>query len=318
MTAFVVRRIIFALIVLILVSILIFFAMRLLPGDPILMLVTSSQAQEYNQAQIDALRHEFGLDKPMVVQYFNWMGGLFHGDFGVSILNRSPVLDEIARRLPITIHIGLIAFIVGNLIGLVAGIYSAVRRGGWLDSTITSGAYLGISIPQFWLAILLMYLFGLYLKWLPIMGYTSPFQDFGLNARQLVMPVICEAIGPLAMMARQARSSMLEVVHQDYIRTAWSKGLKEQTIIMKHALKNALIPVITMVGMGVPIIFGGAVFVETVFNIPGIGRLLVSSITNQDYPYVQAITLMTAATVVFSNLVVDIAYGWLDPRIRYR
>ena len=163
----------------------------------------------------------------------------------------------------------------------------------------------------------MMYTFGLYLRWLPIMGYTSPFDDFWLSTRQLIMPVACLALFPIAGSARQARSSMLEVMRQDYIRTAWSKGLRERTIIIRHGLKNGLIPIITLAGMGVPMVIGGAVFIETVLHIPGIGRLAVTSVISQEYPYIQAITLLVASIVVLVNLVVDIAYGWLDPRIRY-
>jgi peptide/nickel transport system permease protein len=176
---------------------------------------------------------------------------------------------------------------------------------------------MGITVPVFWLGIILIYVFALYFKWLPVMGYTSPFSDFWMNTKQLIMPVFCLAVGPLAGNARQARSSMLEVIGKDYIRTAWSKGLRERRIIIKHALKNGLLPVVTLSGMGVGGILGGAVLIEQVFNIPGMGRLAVTSVMNQDYPYVQAITLIMAASIVLSNLLVDISYGWLDPRVHY-
>jgi len=317
MLTYIIRRLFFAFLILILTTVIVFLAMRILPGDPILMLVSSETAQEFNEERLIQLRHEFGLDKPMVFQYFDWIIGVFQGDLGVSILHQSPVSDEILRRLPITFHIGALAFIIGHIIGIPAGIISAVRRGKWLDNVITTFANIGITIPNFWLGILLMYAFGLHLNWLPIMGYTSPFDDFFLSTKQLIMPLICMVLFPIAGSARQARSSMLEVLHKDYIRTAWAKGLKERTIIARHALRNGLIPIVTLAGMGIPHIIGGAVFVETVFNIPGIGRLAVNSVISQDYPYVQGITLIVAVVVVVTNLVVDIAYGWLDPRIRY-
>lgn len=317
MLAYIVRRLIIAVVVLFLVTLLVFFAMRLLPGDPILMLVTANQAQEYNEERIVELKREFGLDKPLVLQYFDWIGGVVHGDLGTSILHNSPVSQEIRRRLPISLLVGGLAFVIGHMIGIPAGIIAAVRRGKWVDNVITTLANIGMTVPNFWLGILMMYAFGLQLKWLPIMGYTSPFDDFWLSMRQLVMPVACLALFPIAGSARQARSSMLEVMRQDFIRTAWSKGLKEWTIIARHGLKNGLIPVVTLAGMGIPMILGGAMFVETVFNIPGIGRLAVNSVINQDYPYVQAVTLIIATIVVLVNLIVDITYGWLDPRIRY-
>jgi len=317
MTTYIIRRLILAVIVLILVSVFVFLAMRLLPGDPILMYVSASSVQEITEEQLDALRHEFGLDKTLPMQYLDWISGVLRGDLGTSILNRSPVTQEILKRLPITVHLGLLAFIIAIIIGIPAGVLCAIRRGSWLDNLVTTLANIGITVPVFWLGIILIYVFALYFKLLPVMGYTSPFEDFWLSTRQIIMPVFCLALGPLAGNARQARSSMLEVIHKDYIRTAWSKGLKEQTIIMKHALKNGLMPVVTLSGIGVGTILGGSVLIEQVFNIPGMGRLAVTSVMNQDYPYVQAIALIMAISIVFANLLVDISYGWLDPRVHY-
>jgi peptide/nickel transport system permease protein len=182
---------------------------------------------------------------------------------------------------------------------------------------ITPLAYIGITIPVFWLGIMMVYLFGVKLHWLPIGGYTSPFDNFWMNAKQLIMPVACEAVLGLASMSRQMRSSVLEVASQDYIRTAWSKGLSERIIVVRHMLKNSLIPIITLMGFAVGSIFGGSVLIETVFNIPGMGRLMVNSIFNQDYVVVQASTLIFGTIVLLVNLIVDMSYGWLDPRIRY-
>ena len=197
--------------------------------------------------------------------------------------------------------------------GVSAGIICAVRRGGILDSIITLLANMGIAVPIFWLGILGIYFFGLKLGWLPIQGYTSPFDDFGLSIRKTIMPVICLAIPSIAVLARQTRSSMLEVVRQDYIRTAWSKGLAERVIVLNHALKNALIPIVTLLGLQLRLVVGGSVVVETVFNIPGMGRLLVDATFAKDFITVQAITLVIAVVVLFANLIVDISYGWLDP-----
>jgi peptide/nickel transport system permease protein len=304
-------------VVLFLVSVFVFLAMRLLPGDPVLVFVASSSIQNITEEQLDQIRHEYGLDKSLPQQYISWIAGVFRGDFGKSILNKSPVLDEIIRRLPITLYIGIMAFMVATLIGIPAGVLCAVRRGSWVDSLVTTLSNIGITIPVFWLGILLIYVFALHFKWLPVMGYTSPFDDFLKSIRQVIMPVFCLALGPIAGNARQARSSMLEVIHKDYIRTAWSKGLSERVIVMKHALKNGLMPVVTLSGMGVGTILGGSVLVEQVFNIPGMGRLAVTSVMNQDYPFVQAIALIMAISIVLSNLLVDISYGWLDPRVHY-
>lgn len=317
MTTYIIRRLILSAIVLFLVSVFVFLTMRLLPGDPVLMYLSASSIQEVTEERLDLIRHQYGLDKTLPRQYLDWIAGVFRGDLGKSILNKSPVMDEILRRLPITLHIGILAFIIATIIGIPAGVLCAVRRGGWLDNLVTTLANLGITVPVFWLGIILIYVFALYLDWLPVMGYTSPFSDFWMNTKQLIMPVFCLAVGPLAGNARQARSSMLEVIGKDYIRTAWSKGLRERRIIIKHALKNGLLPVVTLSGMGVGGILGGAVLIEQVFNIPGMGRLAVTSVMNQDYPYVQAITLIMAASIVLSNLLVDISYGWLDPRVHY-
>lgn len=318
MTNFIIRRLILSLIVLFLVSILVFLAMRLLPGDPILMYVSASSVQEISEEQLNLIRQEYGLDKSMTEQYFSWISGVLRGDFGKSILNKSPVMNEILKRLPITLHIGALAFIIATIIGIPAGVLCAVRRGSWIDNLVTTLSNIGITVPTFWLGILLMYVFALHFKLLPVMGYTSPFDDFWKSTQQLIMPVLCLALGPIAGNARQARSSMLEVIHKDYIRTAWAKGLRERTIVMKHALKNGLMPVVTLSGMGVGTILGGSVLVEQVFNIPGMGRLAVTSVMNQDYPFVQAIALIMAVSIVFFNLLVDISYGWLDPRVHYQ
>lgn len=317
MTSFIIRRLILSAIVLFLVSLFVFLAMHLLPGDPVLMYVSATSIQQVTQEQLDQIRHEYGLDKTLPQQYIDWIGGISHGDLGKSILNKSPVIQEIARRLPITIYIGALAFIVATIIGIPAGVLCAVRRGSWVDSLVTTLSNIGITIPAFWLGIILIYVFALYFKWLPVMGYTSPFDNFWMSTKQLVMPVFCLALGPIAGNARQARSSMLEIIHRDYIRTAWSKGLRERTVVLKHALKNGLLPVVTLSGMGLGTILGGSVLIEQVFNIPGMGRLAVTSVMNQDYPYVQAICLIMAIGIVFANLLVDISYGWLDPRVHY-
>jgi peptide/nickel transport system permease protein len=317
MISFIIRRLVQSVVVLILVTILVFVAMRLLPGDPIFMLLTQHQQTEITQEEIDYMRHQYGLDKSMIVQYFDWLGGVLHGDFGRSILNHVPVADEILRRVPITLNIGLPAFILGIIFGVPAGIICAIRRGKSIDTLVTTLSNIGITIPVFWLGFLLIYIFGLQLKWLPVQGYTSPFDNLWLNIKQLILPVICLAVFPVASTSRQTRSSMLDVMKNDYIRTAWSKGLKENVIILRHAVKNSLIPVVTLSGMGLSMIIGGSVIDETVFNIPGMGRLAVQAVFSQDYPYVQAVVLFVAVVVLLANLITDIAYGWLDPRIRY-
>ncbi len=317
MINFIINRIVQSIIVLILIMIIVFIAVRLLPGDPIRIYLASNTQQTYTQEQIDYLRHQVGLDKPIYMQFIDWAGGILKGDLGNSILRKEPVTKEIFRRLPITLHVGGVAFIFGNSIGIILGIITAIRRGKWIDTLLTLFAYVGITTPVFWLGLILMYIFGVYLRWLPVMGYTSPFTDFWMSTKQLIMPVICVAFFSIAATARQTRSSLLEVMRQDYIRTAWAKGLRERVVIWKHALKNSLIPTVTLLGMGVPMIIGSNIFVERVFNLPGIGVLLTNAVFNEDYPYVQGIVLIISGVVLVTNFLVELTYGWLDPRIRY-
>jgi peptide/nickel transport system permease protein len=318
MSVYIIRRLIQAVIVFFLITLLIFLVMRLLPGDPIFMIISKAASETATEMQLDKIRHAYGLDKPIMVQYVNWLGGVFHGDFGVSILTNTDVRQSIFRRLPITLHLGVLALILSFVLGIPAGVICAVRRGTWIDTVVTSLANIGITIPVFWLAVVLMYFFALKLKWLPVFGYTSPFTDFWMNTKQIIMPVFCLAITSIAVIARQARSSMLEVMSQDYMRTAWSKGLKERAVIIKHGLKNSLIPVMVLIGLGLSGIVGGSVLIETVFNIPGMGRLAVTAMGNSDYPVIEGVVLVFAVIVLVTNLIVDLSYGWLDPRVQYK
>ncbi len=318
MTAYIIRRLLIAIIILFIVTLIVFFSIRLLPGDPLVIFLGQQATQGgVSTAELDRLREEYGLNDPIMVQYGNWIWGILHGDLGKSIYYHEDVGILMGERFPITLHLGLLAFIINIVIGVLMGLAAAIRRGTWIDAVTTTLANVGICIPVFWLAILMIYFFGLQLGWLPIYGYTSPFKDFWLNTQQVIMPVFCMAITMMATTARLARSSMLEVTRQDYIRTAWSKGLRERSVIMRHALKNGLIPVITLLGIGLGMVFAGSVLVETIFAIPGIGRLLVTSIFAQDYVVIQSGTLVIAMIIILSNLLVDISYGWLDPRIRF-
>jgi len=317
MTAYIIRRLIQSLVVFLLVTMAVFFVIRLLPGDPILVLMSPEEMGRTTEAQIAALRHEFGLDRPLGVQYVYWLSDVVRGDLGVSVLFRTDVTSEVLRRLPITLHLGLLAIIISSILGILLGVASAVRRGGWIDTVVTLLANLGITVPSFWLGILLIYLFALYFRLLPVYGYTSPFGNFWMSTRQMIMPVFCLSVFPLATVARQTRSSMLEVMGQDYIRTAKSKGLTERMVVARHALKNALIPIVTLTGISFRNVLGGAVIIETVFNIPGLGRLGVSSIITKDYAIVQGVVLVMVTAVLLINLAIDLSYSFLDPRVRY-
>ncbi|OGN97989.1 MAG: peptide ABC transporter [Chloroflexi bacterium RBG_13_51_18] len=317
MIAYIIRRLMIGVIILLLVTLLVFLAMRLLPGDPLIIFISQSQVEMYSPAQLAELRQEYGLDESLPIQYINWLGNMLRGDMGKSINLGLEVKYLIFNKLPITIYFGVMSFIVSAFFGIIFGVICALRRGKWIDSVVTILANIGITLPAFWVGILLMYLFSLTLHWLPTGGYVSPTESLGQSLRSAIMPVICLSLFSVAALTRQTRSAMLEVVSQDYIRTAWSKGLRERVIILRHTIKNAMIPVITILGLQVGLIFGGSVLIETVFNIPGMGRLMADSLFSHDYQIVQAGTLVIAVVVVLSNLVVDISYGWFDPRIRY-
>lgn len=317
MGAYIVRRLLQSIVVVLLVTIMVFLLVRLLPGDPILVYVSRDELSgPVAQETIDALRKEYGLDKSLPVQYVTWLWKVLHLDLGDSLFLNNTVINELAKAVPKSMLIGSLGLLLAILLALPAGILAAIRRGSSIDTGVTFLANIGVTIPVFWLGIIMIVVFGLWLGWLPIQGYTSPLTNFVEGMRKIIMPVVCLSVVPLCALTRQIRSALLEVIRQDYIRTAWSKGLSEATIIRRHALKNSLIPVITVIGMMAGVTIGGQVLIETVFNIPGMGRLAVEGLQNQDYAVVQGVVLVTAIIITTINLLVDLSYGWLDPRIR--
>lgn len=314
MVSFITRRFMQAIIVIFLVTIISFLLLQIIPGDPVVQIL-GARATETQQA---ILRHELGLDLPLIVQYGHWIGGVFHGDLGKSLIFHEDVGRLMAEKLPVTIYLSFWALLLSTLVGIIAGVISAVKRGSILDSLISLFANTAVAIPTFWLGIIGIYIFGLKLGWLPIQGWTSPLENFWQSTRQAFMPVIAIAIPNIAVVVRQTRSSMLETIRQDYVRTASSKGLSNNIILYKHALRNALIPVVTLVGMTLTFLIGGEVLIETVFNIPGLGRLLVRAALEKDFLIVQSGVLVIGTAVCLINLAVDITYGWIDPRIRYK
>jgi peptide/nickel transport system permease protein len=317
MTNYIIRRLTQGVLVLLLVSIFIFLVMRLLPGDPLTLFLAQTEIDKSSPEDIAALRHEYALDKTLPMQYIDWVGGVLHGDLGTSIFMGQNVTRLIAARLPVTFHLGILAMVISSVFGIFFGVVCGIKRGKWIDTFLTVIANIGITAPSFWVGILLIYFLSLKLHWLPVYGYTSPIENFWLSTRQVIMPVFCLSLFSIASLTRQTRSSTLEVVRQDYIRTAWAKGLTEKIVVLRHILKNALIPVVTMLGMQVSLIVGGSVLIETIFNIPGVGRLMRDAVISHDYQIVQSGILIISTVVVLSNLLVDISYGWFDPRIRY-
>lgn len=317
MTAYLLRRLGQSLIVLVMVTFLVFGVMRWLPGDPILMYLSSDSYRVTNKAEIARMRHQYGLDRPVVVQYVDWVRGVVvHGDLGKSITKGDSVAEELGRTVPVTLYLVLVSFAISQVVGVSLGILAAIRRGTWIDNTILVFANLGVTAPIFWVGIILIYVFSVRLGWLPVQGYTSPFEDPWMSLQQFILPAFCLALGPLAGATRQTRSAMLEVLHQDYVRTAWAKGLRERKVIGRHVVKNGILPVVTLAGVAIPMLIGGTVLIETVFNIPGMGRLAVNALFAKDYAIVQGIVLVTAIIVIVSNFLVDLSYGYLDPRVR--
>jgi peptide/nickel transport system permease protein len=313
MLSFISRRIIHTIVVLFIVSFFSFLLLHIMPGDP----AAAMLGIEAKKEEVEAMRKELGLDRPFIAQYGHWLANVLHGDLGKSLMYREPVAGLFYARLPVTLYLSLLAFVISGVLGISAGIFCAIKRGGFLDQLVSVSANIGMAIPMFWLGIMGIYLFGLKTGWLPIYGWTSPFDDFILSSKQTLMPVLLLAVPGISVLARQSRSSMLEVVRQDYMRTARAKGLSEQIILLRHALKNALIPIVTLMGLHIRIMVGGSVLVETVFSIPGMGFLLVGSAINKDYLVVQGGVLLIGTIVCITNLLVDISYGWLDPRLRY-
>ncbi|WP_370543810.1 ABC transporter permease [Geobacillus sp. 46C-IIa] len=286
--------------------------MYIAPGDPAAIIAGPTASQ----ADIDAIRDDLGLNDPFLVQYGRYMNGLLHGDLGYSYQTKQPVWDAIATRFPNTLKLAIASIIVAVIIGVVAGIISAIRQNSWFDVSSTVFALAGISIPNFWLGTVLILIFAVNLQLLPVGGLDAPFYT-AEGLKQLVLPAITLGTGSAAMIARMSRSSMLEVIRADFIRTARAKGLRERTVIWVHALRNAMIPVITVIGLNFGFLLGGTIITEQVFAINGVGRLMVQAIAARDFPMVQGSVLLVATLFVLVNLIVDIIYTFIDPRISY-
>jgi peptide/nickel transport system permease protein len=312
MIRFFLRRIGQSIIVLFIVTLMVFLTMHAMPGDPVAMFLGPSASNE----QIAYYTAEFGLDQPVYVQYYKWITGLFRGEMGKSITYQQNITEMLGERIKVTLSIAIPAFVIACLLGITLGMIAAVNRGRKIDAIITGVANLGVAMPAFWIAILCVFLFSLKLRWLPVQGYTPLTEDFVVGLRKMVLPVFVLALGPLVSFTRQTRSAMLEVIRQDFIRTARSKGLKEQVVISKHALRNAFIPILTLMGMAIGGLIGGAVIIEQIFVIPGVGTMMVTAIFNKDYLVVQNVVLVVAISIMLCNLLVDFLYGYVDPRIR--
>lgn len=301
------------ILIIFLISVFTFLLVSFIPGDPVYAML----GEEVSQEEYDRVYHELKLDQPIIQRYFSWLGGALKGDWGQSTQFHKSTLEVLTERIPVTLFFSLTAFAISIPLGILFGVISAVYRGKPVDTAVTLIANVTACLPQFWIALLVMYVFAMKLGWLPSFGFTWFSENLVLGLKQMIMPLFCLALGGIATTTRQTRSSMLEVIRQDYVRTARSKGLSQKKVIFLHALKNALIPVITILGMRLGSMLAGSMFVESVFNIPGMGSLFVKAIQSRDIPVVQACVLVTALVSCIINLLTDILYAVVDPRVRY-
>lgn len=314
MRQFAIRRLLLIVPTLLLVTMVTFSLVRLLPGDVITLML---QEQQYAK-DIEELRHKLGLDVPIHEQYVKWIWGIVRGDFGVSLWTERSMWEEFKHRIPVSFELGLLTMMLSMTISIIIGVIAALRQDTFWDYFLRVYAIGTASIPAFWLATIIIVLPSIYFKWTPPLEWVPFTQDPLRNLQMIAIPCLMVGLNGSAGMIRMVRAMLLEVLRQDYIRTAWAKGLSQNAVIYRHALKNALIPVITMFGGILPGLIGGSVIVEQIFGLPGMGRFMLQAVTQRDYPMLQLINLFFATIILFSNLVVDLAYGWLDPRIRYR
>lgn len=316
---YVLKRVLLIIPTMILVSIIVFLLQRFIPGSAVD--VIEAQLIAVGQVDVDraAIIHQLGLDVPIIQQYFNWIGGIvLHGDFGTSMLQNKPVMELISSRMPATLELGIMSVIFANLFGIPVGVYTAARQGRFADNFFRPLSILLISIPSFWLATMVMIYPVRWWGWAPSMELIPFSQDPWGNFVQFAIPALINGAVMSGVTMRMGRTQMLDVMRQDYVRTAWAKGLDERTVIVRHSIKNAFIPVITVIGGQLANVIGGTVILENIFNIPGMGQLALTALNGRDYPVVSAIVLLVSLVVLVCNLLVDISYSWLDPRVRYQ
>ena len=313
MTQYIIRRLIYSVFIIWGCATIVFFLLRLVPGDP----VAAMLGHEYTPEAAAQLRHNLGLDKPMYVQYVTWMGNAVHGNLGKSIDTQESVMGQIKLAFPKTLSITILAFIFGLVVAVPMGMLAALRRGSVFDYIASISTFVGISLPTFWFGIVFILIFAVQFRWFPSVGYVQPTDGVWPWLKHLILPALAAGVGEAAILMRFVRAGLLEVLGSDYIRTARAKGLTERRVIMTHAMRNSMIPVVTVAGLTLAGLLGGLVITETVFAISGIGRLLTGAIFAKDYPIVQGVILVITLFFVLANLVVDVLYTFLDPRIRY-
>jgi peptide/nickel transport system permease protein len=317
MRTYILKRLLLIIPTLLGAATLVFLIMRVIPGDVALLILGGDQGQ-IDQKQLDAMRQRLGLDQPLIVQFGTWLWGVLRFDFGKSLWTGQPVVEELLIRLPLSLELALLATMVSVIISIPLGMLAAIRQDTWLDYVIRVVSIGGLAIPGFWVGILCILFLVIFFGWGPPLEFTPPWVNPWLNFQMMVWPVVTVGYRYAAVTTRMTRSTMLEVLREDYIRTAWAKGLQERAVVIRHALKNSMLPVITLIGTEFAFLIGGLVVTETVFTLNGVGRFVVDAVAHRDYPVVQALIFLTAFSFVIVNLLVDLTYAWFDPRIRYR
>ncbi|MER3486088.1 MAG: hypothetical protein C4345_09080 [Chloroflexota bacterium] len=316
MTTFLLRRLALLIPVLLGVSIVVFGLIRAVPGDPIMMMIGVDQRT--TPEQVAAMRRSYGLDQPLPVQYVKWMSHVVQGDLGRSLRTRRTITDELKLRLPVTAELALLAGLIGTIPAVAVGVLAAVKRNSWLDYGATIGTLVGVSVPNFLLATLLVLTFSYWLRWLPPIGFAKLTEDPIQNLRTMILPAVSLSMPLAAILMRNTRSAVLEVLSQDHVRVARAKGLPGSAVLVRHVLKNAAIPIITVGGIQVAALLGGTVIIETIFGLPGVGRYIYEAIANRDYPVVQGVVLVISTLFVLISVGVDVLYAVMDPRLRHR
>ena len=317
MGRYTVKRISLFIPTVLLMTILVFVVMRIIPGDPAISILEGDGGGSYTIEDLERVRAEVGTDRNLFIQYVDWIGGIMQGDFGDSFWFKSPVMTELGDRIPRTLELAVMAIVMAVLFSVPLGIMSAIKPDSWLDLGARTFTIIGIAIPNFLVAVLMILFLLAVFDWLPPLGYVELWEDPLKNLQQMIFPAIALAIYDMAFIARVTRSAMMEVLREDYMRTARSKGLSERVVLVRHGLKNAILPILTISGWQFARLFEGAVIIESIFLIPGVGRILIEAIFHRDFPMIQAVIVVIGAGVLLINLVVDLLYGWLDPRIRY-
>jgi peptide/nickel transport system permease protein len=318
MWQYIMKRILLMIPTLLGAAMIVFFIMNIIPGDIALLIIGGDQGGDINPQELENLREQLGLNRPLLVQFFSWLWGVVRLDFGESLWTGAPVLEELAIRFPLTIEVAIAATVVSTLIAIPLGTIAAIRQDTWIDYVVRIVSIGGLAIPSFWTGILIILFLVLMFEWSPPLEFVSLTEDPWGNFKQLIWPIVSVGYRYAAVTTRMTRSTVLEVMREDYIRTAWAKGLQEKIVVAKHTLKNAVLPVITIIGTEFAFLIGGLVVTETVFTLNGIGSFLVDAIAHRDVPVVQSLIIMIAFTFVFVNLAIDLLYAWIDPRISYR